>query len=169
MLAYVQTRAAAAAAKQGRQGEVRIEEKRERRDGEIGFPTSNDLLHFVEHQVHQGIVSLEGSRALAAAVELDGDALVHVLAEVEDVLLLGTLALLAALSTAAVASAATRPMSAATSTASPTAPSSTAVASAATTAALVGYIGHGVWCVYGVRAFAGKRLCSGDGCCVLCL
>jgi hypothetical protein len=86
--------------------------------------TSQCLLSVVEHEVHQRIEALEdtldcsanvsrsagsegraGRHTFAPTVELDADLLVHVLAQIEDVLLLGPL-LVAASSTAASTAAA---------------------------------------------------------------
>lgn len=106
--------------------------------------TSDNLLDLVQDQVHERIVALEGTGALAAAIELYGDALVHVLAEVEDVLLLGALAALAVL-VVSVAGVMSSTATASSSVATSTAPVATATSSASTaaTAALVGCVGHG--------------------------
>ena len=58
--------------------------------GWVGY-TSQQLLHLVQHQVHQRVVPLQHAGRLAPAVELDRDALVEVLFEVQDVFLLGPL------------------------------------------------------------------------------
>lgn len=95
---------------------------------------------------------------LAAAVEFDGDLLVHVLAQVEDVLLLGALTLAAVSSSAA----ATTPVTA-----------SSVAAAAATASASVGWsLGHcslgfrGVWDGEGGRVVVAVRTGIGRSVCV---
>lgn len=133
---------------------------------ELGAFTSHDLLDLVQNQVHQGIITLEGTSnyhqgqrnnglslgdggrrigTLTPAVELDGDLLVHVLGQVENVFLLGSLAVAAGtVVSSAVASAA------ATSSSPPAA----VAASAPPTAASVGS---------SVRHRRAVKVCSSGG------
>jgi len=67
----------------------------------VAFVVSNNLVYIVEDQVHESIITLQRALDLATTIELDSDLLVHILAQVEDVLLLGPLTLLLSASRAA--------------------------------------------------------------------
>jgi hypothetical protein len=99
--------------------------------------TSHNLLYIIQHKVHQRIVSLQSARTLPTAVELDIDLLVHVLAQVEDVLLARPLCLVAVAALVSISSM-TAAMLSVTPTAATTtsvSPSSSMASAAAPTAA----------------------------------
>lgn len=107
----------------------------------VAIFVANSFLYVVEDQVHQRVVALERAHDFSAAVELDGDLLVHVLAEVEDIFLLGSLPAVSA------AGAAARGSSPAAATAVMAA-SVAATAATAATAPVSRSLRHGV-CVCG--------------------